>query len=466
MAYKENLDAAIFKAYDIRGIYPGQINEQIVNLIAQTYLKFLSDKLNKPIKDLKLVVCRDIRKSSEPILNEAIKVFLQYGATIDNLGLVSINDYYFAVGHYGYDGGFLATASHNPPQYGGVKMAYKNINYSDSIDFVSGKELYQILQNLDFPLVKEKEKVKGTIQDRDISADHLEHIFSFIDNEKLKPLKVVVDTGNGMNGLLLPKIFSQLPCELIHLFPELDGDFPNRAPNPLTAGAPDKLAAKIKEVGADLGFICDVDGDRINLLDEQGNFYKGDMSMLPMTKAMLDKYPGAGIVYNLICSHSVKDMIKKWGGQPIRSEVGYMNLARHMREENGVMSGEVSAHFAFKKNYYADNAFIALVLTLAAISQDGRKVSEIMKDYSLYAKSEEMNFTVDNIDLELDKIRDYYRDNILDEIDGITVEAKDWWFNVRASNTEPLLRVTVEAISEKVLKQKIAEVLGMIDIKK
>jgi len=463
MAYKENLDASIFKAYDIRGIYPKQINEQIVNLIAQTYLKFLSDKLGKAIKDLHLVVCRDVRKSSGPILDEAIKVFLEYGATIDNLGTASINDYYFAVGRYGYDGGFMATASHNPPQYGGAKMAFKNVDYPDSIDFVSGKELYQVLQNLDFPL--DEKKSVGTIKDKDISADHLKHIMSFVNKDDIKPLKVVVDTGNGMNGLLLSKIFEQIACELIHLFPDLDGDFPNRAPNPLTEGAPDKVADKIREVGADLGFICDVDGDRMNLLDEKGNFYRGDMSMLPMVKAMLDRNPGAGIVYNLICSHSVRDMIKKWGGHPIRSEVGYMNLARHMRQENGIMSGEVSAHFAFKENYYADNAFIAMVLTLSAISQDGRRVSEIMKEYDLYHKSEEMNFTVDNIDLELDKIRDRYRENILDEIDGITVEFKNWWFNVRPSNTEPLLRVTIEADSEKLLKEKTEEVLGIINIK-
>ena len=463
MPYKENLDASIFKAYDIRGIYPSQINEQIANLIAQTYLKFLSDKLSKPIKDLKLVVCRDVRKSSGPILDEAIKVFLDYGVTIDNLGMVSINDYYFAVGRYGYDGGFLATASHNPPQYGGVKMAYKNLDYPDSIDFISGKELYKILQDLDFPL--NDEKVAGKISDKNIEVDHLEQIFSFVDTKKIKPLKVVVDTGNGMNGLLLPKIFDKLPCELIHIFPEPDEDFPNRPPNPLTEGAPDKVAAKIKETEADLGFICDVDGDRINFLDEQGNFYKGDMTMLPMVKSMLDRNPGAGIVYNLICSHSVKDMIKEWGGVAIRSEVGYMNLARHMREQNGVMSGEVSAHFAFKKNYYADNAFIALVLILEAISQDGRPASEIMKGYNLYHKSEEMNFTVDNIDLELDKIRDNYRKDIWDEIDGITVETKDWWFNVRPSNTEPLLRITIEAKTAELLQEKITEVIGLIDIK-
>jgi len=378
MEYSKDLDTSIFKAYDFRGIYPSQMNEQAISLIAQAYLKFLSTKLNKPIKDLNIAICSDARKSSQPLLKEAVKIFLEYGVTIYDLGLLSINDYYFAVGRYKYDGGFMATASHNPPEYGGCKLAYANVDYEDSIDFVSGKELFQYMQELDFPI--SDEKTKGKIVKKDVISDHIEHILSFVDVKKIKPLKIVVDTGNGMNGIVLPKLFEKLPCELIHLFPDLDGNFPNRPPNPLSEGAPDKLASKIKEVGADLGFICDVDGDRVNLVDEKGQFYKGDMTMIPMIKPMIDKNPGVGIVYNLISSHSVRDLIAKWGGKPIRSEVGYLNLARHMREENGIMSGEVSAHFAFRDNYYADNGFIAMVLILQAISEDGRPVSEIMKD--------------------------------------------------------------------------------------
>lgn len=463
MEYTKDLDVSIFKAYDFRGIYPSQMNEQAMNLIAQAYLKFLSDKLKKPIKDLAIAICSDARKSSQPLLDEAVRVFLEYGVSIYDLGLLSVNDYYFAVGRYKYDGGFMTTASHNPPEYGGCKLAYANVDYDDSIDFVSGKELLAYMQDLDFPL--KEEKVKGKIVKKDVINDHLDHVLSFIDVKKIKPLKVVVDTGNGMNGILLPKLFDKLPCQLIHLFPELDGNFPNRPPNPLTEGASDKLAAKIKETGADLGFICDVDGDRVNLVDEQGNFYKGDMTMIPMIKPMLDKNPGVGIVYNLISSHSVKDLINQWGGKPVRSEVGYLNLARHMREENGIMSGEVSAHFAFRDNYYADNGFIAMVLILQAISEDGRPASEIIKEYTLYYKSNELNFVVDDIEVELEKFRNAYRENILDEIDGITVEFKDWWFNVRPSNTEPLLRLTVEANSPKFLAEKVMELESLIDFK-
>lgn len=459
----ENIDTSIFKSYDFRGIYPSEMNESAMNLIAQSYLKFLSEKTGKPIKELTMAVCADVRESSKPLLAEAIKTFLEYGVTVYDLGLLSINDYYFAVGRYKYDGGFMATASHNPPAYGGCKLAYTNLEYENSIEFVSGKELLKFMQDLNFPL--KDEKVKGKIVKKDIITDHLKHILSFVDLKKIKPLKVVVDTGNGMNGIMVPKIFEKLPCELIHLFPNLDGTFPNRAPNPLTKGAPDKIAAKIKEIGADIGFLCDVDGDRFNLIDENGQFYKGDMTFIPMIKPMLEKYPGAGIVYNLISTHSVKDLITKWDGRPIRSEVGYLNLARHMREEDGIMSGEVSAHFAFKESYFADNGFIAMVLILQAISQDGRLVSEIMKGYNLYHKSEELNFVVDNVDIELNKFRNTYQENILDEMDGITVEYKDWWFNIRPSNTEPLLRLTVEADSQELLEEKIEELESLIDFK-
>lgn len=455
------MNKSIFKAYDIRGIYLDDLDGSIAAIIAQGYLKFLSTKLNKSIKDLQIAIGQDVRQSSKPLMEAVVKIFLQYGVQIFDLGLVSINDYYFAVGKYGYDGGIMATASHNPPQYGGFKMTIKNLENPDSILFISGIELYDFMQKLQLPISDLQSP--GKLNKKDVSQDHLKHVLSFVDISKIKPLKVVIDTGNGMNGILIPQIFKSLPCEFIHLFPDLDGTFPNRPPNPLTQGAPDKLRAKILETKADLGFICDVDGDRMNLMDEKGNFYKGDMSMLPIAKAMLQKYPGAGIAYNLICSHSVRDLITAWGGKPIRSEVGYLNLARHMMEQDGVMSGEVSAHYAFRDNFYADSAFIAILLTLEAISQDGRPVSQIMAEYTLYHKSEELNFVVKDINTELAKFRQKYQADILDEIDGITVEYADWWFNVRGSNTEPLLRLTVEAKTRELLSQKIAELESLID---
>ena len=451
----------IFKAYDIRGIYGQEFDKEGVKKIAQTFLKILSHKLDKPIKDLHIAVARDIRASSKELIETSIEIFLQYGVTVDNFDLLSINDFYFAVGRHRYDAGFMATASHNPPEYGGFKMAFIDPQLPNSIGFLSGRELYQELSKLDFPL--NDEKLTGKIASKGIFEEHLQHILSFVDLDKIKPLKVVVDTGNGMNGLMIPKIFKAIPCELVHLFPELSSDFSNRSPNPLEPGACDKIGQKIRETKADFGVIYDVDGDRMFCVDEVGELVRGDMVLLLLAKAILKKNPGGGIVYNVICSHAVPELVTKWGGRPIRSEVGYINLSRHMREEASIMSGELSAHFAFRDNFYADSGFIALLLALQNISEDGRKLSEIIKDFQLYAKGDEVNLPVADITAALDKARQQYKDNIKDEIDGITAEFDDWWFNVRPSNTEPLLRITVEADNLALLKTKTQELVNLIN---
>ena len=363
-------------------------------------------------------------------------------------------------------------------------MAALDTKVENSFEFISGKELLIEVKKIES--LPEFAETRGELVKKDIFTDHLKHIFSFVDLAKIKPFKIVADTGGGMTGLMIPKIFEKLPGKLIHIFGELDSTFASRPPNPLTEGAWQKCSEKVLAEKADLGLMFDVDGDRLFLIDEQGHFIKGDMTLLLLAKSMLAKYPGMGIVYNLICSHSVKDLVAEWGGQPIRSEVGYMNLARHMREQDGIMSGEVSGHFAFKGNFYSDNAFVALVLALQTISEDGRPLSEIIKDYDLYAKGAEINLRVENIPEKLNKIRVVYKENILDEIDGITVEFNNspkvdadalfqgthevlpkantsWWFNVRASNTEPLLRVTVEASNKEELQKHQAEILSIIN---
>ena len=436
------MDASIFRSYDVRGLYPQQIDANQAKQIALAYLSVVSRKLHKPVKDLKVVVARDVREASEPLMKAAVAVFLEHGVEVHDLGLVSINDFYFALGHYKYDSGFMATASHNPAAYGGFKMAVNNNEYTDSIKFISGHQVYKEMDHLaDFhPEVK-----KGKLKNKDIAKDHIKHILSFVDVKKIKKLKVLADTGNGMVGLILPKLFEKLPAELVHIFAELDPKFASRPPNPLAKDAYLPASKELLKDKADLGGMFDVDGDRMFLLDERGQFIKGDMTLLLISKMLLKKEAGAGIVYNLICSHAVPELITQWGGKAIRSEVGYINLARHMHLEHGIMSGEVSGHFAFKDNFYADSGLIALVLALQAISEDGRPLSEIVADFRLYYRADELNVEVDDIPAKLEKLRYHYRDNIKDEIDGLTVEFADWWFNVRASNTEPLLRITVEA---------------------
>ncbi len=453
------MDASIFRSYDVRGLYPQQIDAEQAKEIALAYLSVVSRKLHKPVKDLKIVVARDVRDASEPLMNAAVSVFLQYGVEVYDLGLVSINDFYFALGHYKYNSGFMATASHNPAGYGGFKMAVNNTEYTDSIKFISGEQVYKEMGTLkDF----HPEAKKGKLKNKEITKDHLKHILSFVDVKKIKKLRVLADTGNGMVGLILPKLFEKLPAELVSIFSELDPKFASRPPNPLTKDAYLSASKELLKNKADLGVMFDVDGDRMFLLDEKGQFIKGDMTLLLISKMLLKKEAGAGIVYNLICSHAVPELINSWGGQAIRSEVGYINLARHMHAEHGIMSGEVSGHFAFKDNFYADSGLIALVLALQAISEDGRPLSEIISDFSLYCRADELNVEVENIAAKLENLRYHYRDNIKDEIDGLTVEFADWWFNVRASNTEPLLRITVEAKDKQSAEQHQQEILQVI----
>ncbi len=454
------MDNSIFKNYDIRGVYPTQLDVEAAAKIAQTFLIILKEETGKEIKDLHIIVGRDIRESSLPLMRAVMDVFTKYGVQIDDMGLVSINDLYFANGYYKYDGGIVATASHNPPQYGGFKLTTLTPD-KKAIKFISGKMLLEKMDKLKFPI--DEPEMQGSTQNKDVSLDHLNHILSFINADRLKKFKVVVDTGNGMMGLLMSKLFERMPCNLIPLFATLDNTFPGRAPNPLDKGAHDKLSSEVLRQRADFGFIYDVDGDRMFMVDEKGQFIRGDMVLLLLAKAMIKENPGAGIAYNLICSHAVPELISKWGGRPIRSEVGYRFLAKHMLEQDGIMSGEVSAHFAFSKNYYADSGFIALALALKVLSEDNRPLSEIIKEFELYYRADEINLTVKDIDKELDKIRDKYKDNIRDEIDGITVEFDDWWFNVRPSNTEPLLRITVEAADKESANQHQQELVSLID---
>ncbi|MFA5127178.1 MAG: phosphomannomutase/phosphoglucomutase [Patescibacteria group bacterium] len=450
----------IFRSYDIRGVYPTEINAEASKQIAKAFLSRLSSKLNKPVEKLRIMVARDIRHGSEPLVKAAIEIFLQYGVEVYDIGLVSINDFYFATGKYKYDGGFMATASHNPPQYAGCKLTTNNPEYTDSIQFITGKQIASELEKINLP---DTAGIKpGKLKTKEISRDHLQHILSFVDLSKIKPLKIVVDSGGGMTSQLLPKIFAKLPGQFIHLFPELDPDFLKRPPNPLTKGASRAIAEKIKQERADFGVMFDADGDRLFLLDEKGEFIRSDVTILLLAKLLLEKNPGAGIVYNLVFSHAVPELIKKWGGKAIRSEVGYINLSRHMHHEFGIMSGEVSGHFAFQKNYYADSGFIAMLLAIQAISEDGRKLSAIGQDFSLYYRTDEYNLEISDTAASLEKVRQHYKDDIRDELDGITVELADWWFNVRPSNTESLLRVTVEAKDKESAEAHQQEVLAVI----
>jgi phosphomannomutase len=393
------LQKQVFKSYDIRGIYPDELDDAGAYEIGQIFLSLICKRSGKKPEDLKIFIARDIRNSSENLCKSIIDSLVSKGVNIYDAGLVSVDVIYFAVGRYDYDGGIMVTASHNPGAYGGFKMV------SSGVEWVRGGDLWKHREEMvNFP-----DKV-GTVEQVDIWEDYLDHIFSFVDVSKIKKLKVVVDSGNGMAGIMIPKILERLPqIELIPLFFEPDGNFPNRNPNPLGDGAYQKLSEKVVLESADVGFIYDADSDRVFLVDEKGKFLPGDDVLLVLAKQIIERNPGAGIVYNLVSSKNVKEFVEKNGGRAIRSEVGYVNMGVHMKEENCIMGGEISAHFSYAKNYYSDSGYISFLIILEAMSEEGFKLSEFIKANKHWHRFPEIVLPADNMEKMLDNIRNHYK---------------------------------------------------------
>ncbi|PIR72692.1 MAG: phosphomannomutase/phosphoglucomutase [Candidatus Nealsonbacteria bacterium CG10_big_fil_rev_8_21_14_0_10_36_24] len=435
---------SIFKSYDIRGIYPKELNKEAAYKIGRAFIEHTKAKT--------VAVGQDMRFSSPALFKSLTEGITIQGADVYNIGQVPTECLYFTVGHYGYDGGIMITASHNPKEYNGFKTVKKE---GDVVNVIRGKDMIEIVEKSNFS----KSGKNGEIKEIDIWQDYLNHIFSFVEIDKIKSFKVVIDAGNGMAGKTIPQIAQKLPLKIIPLNFKLDGNFPNHPSNPLFEGATDQISNGVIKKKSDFGFIFDGDADRIFLIDEKGNFVRADITLLLLAKYFLEKNPGKGVAYNLICSKSVPEFIKKWGGNPIRTQVGFLNIQKGILKNNGIMGGELSGHYCFKDNFYSDSGMIAFLTLLQIISASGKKVSELTKELSPYAKSAEINFKVKNKETILKKIREQFSDGKQDYLDGVTVEYKDWWFNIRPSQTEPLLRLTIEAENQEILEKKKRELI-------
>jgi len=435
---------SIFKSYDIRGIYPKELNKEAAYKIGRAFIENTKAKT--------VAVGQDMRFSSPALFKSLTEGITIQGADVYNIGQVPTECLYFTVGHYGYDGGIMITASHNPKEYNGFKTVKKE---GDVVNVIRGKDMIEIVEKSNFS----KSGKNGEIKEIDIWQDYLNHIFSFVEIDKIKSFKVVIDAGNGMAGKTIPQIAQKLPLKIIPLNFKLDGNFPNHPSNPLFEGATDQISNGVIKKKSDFGFIFDGDADRIFLIDEKGNFVRADITLLLLAKYFLEKNPGKGVAYNLICSKSVPEFIKKWGGNPIRTQVGFLNIQKGILKNNGIMGGELSGHYCFKDNFYSDSGMIAFLTLLQIISASGKKVSELTKELSPYAKSAEINFKVKNKETILKKIREQFSDGKQDYLDGVTVEYKDWWFNIRPSQTEPLLRLTIEAENQEILEKKKRELI-------
>ncbi len=442
------INGAIFKAYDIRGTYPDQFDDESAYNIGLGVASFLSPR--------RVVIGRDMRTSSENLNKAAIRGLTDGGANVTDIGLISTDGLYFAVGKYEYDCGIMITASHNPPEYNGMKICEK-----EAVPLSGDGKLAEIRNIIENGRFIRSEK-PGEVNTQDIIADYVDHALSFVDSSLIKPFRIVIDAGNGMAGMILPRVFEKLPCELIPMYFELDGSFPNHPANPIEPENISDLKAKIKETGVDLGAAFDGDADRVFLIDENSKILGGDMVTALVSKALLKKNPGSTVLYNLICSKSVPETISKMGGKPVRTRVGHALIKPLMKKHNAIFGGEHSGHFYFRDNWFADSGLIALLVCLELISKADMPLSEQVASFDRYVRSGEINSRVGDITAKLKEIESVFSDGIIDKLDGLTIDFDNWWFNVRPSNTEPLLRLNVEAEDEDLLKETTERVLDVI----
>ncbi|MDQ2872268.1 MAG: phosphomannomutase/phosphoglucomutase [Candidatus Eremiobacteraeota bacterium] len=443
------LHAATFKSYDVRGIYPSEINDDVAYAIGRCFVPLLHAK--------KIVVGRDMRPSGEKLYEAFARGATEAGADVLYVGMVSTDALYFAVGKYGYDGGVMITASHNPAQYNGMKFTRDR---AQAISLDTG--LSTIRDQIVSGNLPEKAAVAGTVSERNILDDFAQHCLSFIDAAKIKPFKIAIDAGNGMAGETVPHVFKSLNCEVIPLYFELDGSFPNHPASPIEPENMADLQAAVRKHGCDLGVAFDGDADRMFLVDETGGLIGGDMVTAVVAINTLKHHPGSRILYNLICSRSVPEVIEKNGGTPIRSQVGHSLIKKTMRDEDIIFGGEHSGHFYFKDNWYADSGMIALMQCLEVFSETDKTVSEVIAPINTRFRSGEINSTVKDIPAKLSEIEAAHKDAQIDHLDGVTISYPHWWMNIRPSNTEPLLRLNVEGDTKDLMEKHRDEALALI----
>lgn len=445
---KLKFDGSIFKAYDIRGIFPEQLTTDIAYRVGNSLVGYLKPKA--------IAVGRDMRVSSDELFDALATGILDAGADVIDIGMVSTDGLYFAVGKFGYDGGVMITASHNPKEYNGFKICRQEAQP------LSGQAgLDKIKEAMESETIL-KSPQRGNIARKDISDEYVEHCLSFINPAKIRPFKIVVDAGNGMAGLTLPPVFEKLPLDVTKLFFEPDGTFPNHPASPIEPENLVDLQKKIAEVKADFGVAFDGDADRMFLVDKFGNQVGGDMVTALVSDSLLDKYPGETILYNLICSKAVPELIERKGGKAVKTRVGHALIKPLMRKNNAIFGGEHSGHFYFRDFWFSDSGLIAFLVCLDLLSHGDSQLHEKIAEIDPYFRSGEINTKVNSVREKLDQITEFCSDGKIDRMDGISVAYKDFWFNVRPSNTEPLLRLNAEAISKEILAERLEKILNII----
>jgi len=445
----------LFKAYDIRGIYPEEINEQVAFSIARAYSSFLSETLHRDTRTMAVVVGSDARVSSPALVREVLRGLSESGLAVIDIGEVSTPVFYFAVKHFRVQGGLMVTASHNPARYNGLKLTRE-----ESIPIGGDSGLQDIKQRVEsdkFVEIKEK----GVVRKEDIWRAYVEHVV--VDYEISDRLKVVIDAGNGMAGKVVPKLLPYIKgIKTTKLFFDVDFTFPNHEANPIKEENMRALQAMVRDTTSHIGIAYDGDCDRIGFVTEEGITVRGDIVTALIARELLREHPGATILYDLRSSHVVKEVIEGRGGRAIETRVGHAFIKERMRKEGALFAGELSSHFYYQDEGYVENGDKTMLLMLRLLSQSGKKLSELVKPLLKYFHSGEINSEVSDIPTVLDKLKITYPDAKQYNLDGLTVRYHDWWFNVRPSNTEPVLRLNLEADTHELLKKKRDEVLKLI----
>jgi phosphomannomutase len=441
------LDAKVFKAYDVRGIYPGELDEAGAEAIGRAYVEHFEPK--------RIAVGRDMRLSS-PSMQQAVMLgAADAGAEVLDLGLVGTEMVYFAVGSLELEGGIMVTASHNPKQYTGMKLVRRGALP------VGGDSGLLDLRDL-IEAGNWRAGDPGEVRELDIWPSYVDRVLSFVDVDAINPLKVVIDAANGMAGTMLPPVIDRLPVEATRCYFEPDGSFPNHEPNPLLPENREFIVRKTLEDGADLGVAFDGDADRCFFVDDTGEFVPGDFVTALFAESLLAREPGAKIIYDVRASRAVPDTIERLGGVPLVNRVGHAFIKARMRKEDAAFAGEVSGHYYFRDFSQADSGVVPFLLMLELISKRGR-LSELLAPLrSRYFITGELNTPVPDVALKLQELKERYADGRVSHLDGISVDFDDWHFNVRPSNTEPLLRLNLEATSQQLMEQKRDEVLEVI----
>ena len=447
-----SINRSIFKAYDIRGLYPSEVNEDAARQIGRGFVAYLQAE--------RIAVSRDMRLSSPSLAAAFTEGATEQGADVIDYGMMGTDMMYFAVARDRLDGGVQITASHNPKEYNGIKMVRKEA-FPLSGDAGIG-EIRDMIEAGRLPAPG----TRGTVTTRDVVNDYVKHVLSFIDVSTIKPFNVVLDAGNGMAGLIAPKLFDRLPCRTTRLCFEVDGTFPNHEANPLIEENRRDIVERVMAEKADIGIAWDGDADRVFFIDGSGEFIAGDFVTALLAEAFLLKHPGAKIVYDVRASYAVKDTAAKYGGTALMNRVGHAFFKQRMREEGAIFGGEVTGHYYFRDYFFADNGFIPALLILELMSIKGQTLRELLTPLrEKYFISGEINTKLadmSRIPAKLDELSAKYNSGRVYSLDGISAEFDDWHFNVRASNTEPMLRLNLEATTPEMMEKKRDEVLAII----